>query len=58
MSGCLIPLRAGLNVACSNFPGDEDEQWDYAEKGFATVESEGVHDLVAEAMKVVPDRLG
>ncbi|EPZ0818876.1 hypothetical protein ACXJPO_000186 [Pseudomonas aeruginosa] len=21
------------SVACSNFPGDEDEQWDYAERG-------------------------
>ncbi|RQC61849.1 hypothetical protein [Pseudomonas aeruginosa] len=46
------------SVACSNFPGDEDEQWDYAEKGLATLEPEEAHDLVAEAMKVVPDRLG
>ncbi|HBO5663998.1 TPA: hypothetical protein L4592_005984 [Pseudomonas aeruginosa] len=46
------------SVACSNFPGDEDEQWDYAEKGFATVDSEGAHKIVAEAMEVVPDRLG
>lgn len=22
-------------MACSNFPGDEDEQWDHAESGFA-----------------------
>lgn len=40
------------SVACSNFPGDEDEQWDHAEKGFATVNSQGVHEIVAEAMKV------
>ncbi|EOH9027157.1 hypothetical protein [Pseudomonas aeruginosa] len=46
------------SVACSSFPGGEDEQWDHAEKGFATVDSEGAHKLVAEAMKVVPDRLG
>ncbi|HCF4284895.1 TPA: hypothetical protein NIE37_004643 [Pseudomonas aeruginosa] len=46
------------SVACSNFPGDEDEQWDYAEKGLATVEPEEARDLVAEAMKVVPVRLG
>ncbi|MGK8912292.1 hypothetical protein ACRS9D_31270 [Pseudomonas aeruginosa] len=46
------------SVACSNFPGDEDEQWEYAEKGLATVEPEEAHDLVAEAMKVVPVRLG
>ncbi|MCK1825986.1 hypothetical protein MX655_10575 [Pseudomonas aeruginosa] len=37
------------SVACSNFPGDEDEQWDYAEKGFATVDSEGAHKIVAWA---------
>ncbi|EKF8202512.1 hypothetical protein PBR95_000485 [Pseudomonas aeruginosa] len=23
------------SVACSNFPGGEDEQWDHAESGFA-----------------------
>lgn len=40
------------SVACSNFPGNEDEQWDHAEKGFATVNSQGVHKIVAEAMKV------
>ncbi|EPM3902701.1 hypothetical protein ACTLPN_000313 [Pseudomonas aeruginosa] len=45
-------------MACSNFPGDEDEQWDYAEKGFATVDSEGTHKIVAEAMKVCPESLG
>ncbi|MGC3519569.1 hypothetical protein ACPTJI_32895, partial [Pseudomonas aeruginosa] len=53
------PNRLGVcSVACSNFPGDEDEQWDHAEKAFATVDSEGAHKLVAETMKVVPDRLG
>lgn len=46
------------SVACSNFPGDEDEQWDHAEKGFTTVNSQGVHEIVAEAMKVVPASLG
>lgn len=46
------------SVACSNFPGDEDEQWDHAEKEFTTVNSQGVHEIVAEAMKVVPASLG
>ncbi|WP_348635999.1 hypothetical protein [Pseudomonas aeruginosa] len=35
-----------------------DEQWDHAEKGFTTVNSQGVHEIVAEAMKVVPASLG
>ncbi|MBV5972223.1 hypothetical protein [Pseudomonas aeruginosa] len=46
------------SVACSNFPGGEDEQWDHAEKGFTTVNAQGVHEIVAEAMKVVPASLG
>ncbi|WP_426747237.1 hypothetical protein [Pseudomonas aeruginosa] len=46
------------SVACSNFPGGEDEQWDHAEKGFTTVNSQGVHEIVDEAMKVVPASLG